>query len=87
VDSFSTSLYGNPPTLCKPTAIPANCRLEDLDARRPGVQEKKSVEFSSVHKHALASRVESFPKPTIPTHQDRLYRQRTGFLKDIAGAD
>ncbi len=87
MDCFSTSFDSDSPTFWQRTAIPANCRLEHLDASGPGVVEKQSVEFSAIHKRASAFWIDSFSKSILPIHQDRLYRQSTSFFQQIARAD
>jgi hypothetical protein len=61
--------------------------LEHLDASRPCVIEQQSVKSPSIHKHALRLWIGSLTNLPIPIHQDRLYRERAGLLKDITSAN
>jgi hypothetical protein len=68
-------------------AIPKHSWLKYLRSGHHGVLQQLGVESSAIHEYASALRIDSFPKPSIPIHKDRLNRQCAGFLKDIASAD
>ena len=84
---ISSALHGNSPAFREPKGIPENCGVEHLDASRPCAIEQLSVESPPIDKHALRLWIGPFANLPIPIHQDRLYRQRAGFLQDVTYAD